>query len=141
MRYRVFASIGAMALVALAILSAIQSKPSEFTSGTPEATVQGFFKALSERDSEAALGYFVTDSPCELFEIDRQSLSQEITIDLVETEITADASKVKVRIRYSSNDMISGWKEEQVIRLTKESGQWRITGTPWPLYDCEQEKP
>ena len=141
MRYRAFASIGAIALVALAIFSAMQSNPSEFTPGTPEATVQGFFKALSERDSEAAVDYFVADSPCELFEIDRQGLSQEITIDLVDSEVTGDNAKVKVRIRYSSNDMISGWKEEQMIRLIKESGQWRITGTPWPLYDCEQEKP
>lgn len=141
MRYRIVASLGAIALVALAIFSATQSKTTEFATGTPEATVQAFFKSLSERDSEGALQYFVADTPCELFELDRQSLSQEITIDLVESEITGDSAKVKVRIRYSSNDMVSGWKEDQVIRLEKESGNWRITGTPWPLYDCEQEKP
>jgi len=141
MRFRIVASLGAIALVALAILSATQSKTTEFATGTPEATVQAFFKSLSERDSEGALQYFVANTPCELFELDRQSLSQEITIDLVESEITGDSAKVKVRIRYSSNDMVSGWKEDQVIRLEKESGNWRITGTPWPLYDCEQEKP
>lgn len=141
MRYRIVASLGAIALVALAIFSATQSKTTEFATGTPEATVQAFFKSLSERDSEGALQYFVANTPCELFELDRQSLSQEITIDLVESEITGDSAKVKVRIRYSSNDMVSGWKEDQVIRLEKESGNWRITGTPWPLYDCEQEKP
>lgn len=141
MRYRIVASLGAIALVALAIFSATQSKTTEFATGTPEATVQAFFKSLSERDSEGALQYFVANTPCELFELDRQSLSQEITIDLVESEITGDSAKVKVRIRYSSNDMVSGWKEDQVIRLEKELGNWRITGTPWPLYDCEQEKP
>jgi len=141
MRYRIVASLGAIALVALAIFSATQSKITEFATGTPEATVQAFFKSMSERDSEGALRYFVTDTPCELFELDRQSFSQEITIDLVESEITGDSAKVKVRIRYSSNDMVSGWKEDQVIRLEKESSNWRITGTPWPLYDCEQEKP
>ena len=141
MRYRIIASLGALALVALAIFSATQSKTSEFASGTPEATVQSFFKALAERDSEGALDYFVSTSPCELFELDRQGLSQEITIDLVESEISGANAKVKVRIRYSSNDMVSGWKEDQVIRLEKESGLWRIAGTPWPLYDCEQEKP
>lgn len=141
MRYRIVASLGAVGLVALAIFSATQSKTSEFDVGTPEATVQSFFKALAERDSEGALNYFVSDSPCELFELDRQGLSQEITIDLVESEVTGSSAKVKVRIRYSSNDMVSGWKEDQVIRLEKESGAWRITGTPWPLYDCEQEKP
>jgi len=135
MRYRIFASIGAVVLVALAIFSATQSKTSD------EATVQAFFKAMSERDSEGARKYFVSDSPCELFELDRQSLSQEITIDLVESEVRSNEAKVKVRIRYSSNDMVSGWKEDQVIRLVKESSAWRITGTPWPLYDCEQEKP
>lgn len=140
-RYRIVASLGAIALVALAIFSATQSKTTEFATGTPEATVQAFFKSLSERDSEGALQYFVANTPCELFELDRQSLSQEITIDLVESEITGDSAKVKVRIRYSSNDMVSGWKEDQVIRLEKELGNWRITGTPWPLYDCEQEKP
>ncbi|MFM7463817.1 MAG: hypothetical protein ACKO29_07095, partial [Actinomycetota bacterium] len=138
---RIVASLGAIALVAIAIFSATQSKTSEFATGTPEATVQAFFKSLSERDSEGALQYFVANTPCELFELDRQSLSQEITIDLVESEITGDSAKVKVRIRYSSNDMVSGWKEDQVIRLEKELGNWRITGTPWPLYDCEQEKP
>lgn len=141
MRYRIVASLGAIALVALAIFSATQSKTTEFATGTPEATVQAFFKSLSERDSEGALQYFVANTPCELFELDRQSLSQEITIDLVESEITGDSAKVKVRIRYSSNDMVSGWKEDQVIRLEKKLGNWRITGTPWPLYDCEQEKP
>jgi len=141
MQYRIVASLGAIALLALAIFSATQSKTTEFATGTPEATVQGFFKSLSERDSEGALRYFVSDTPCELFELDRQSLSQEITIDLVESEITGDSAKVKVRIRYSSNDMVSGWKEDQVIRLDKELGNWRITGIPWPLYDCEQEKP
>lgn len=141
MRYRIVASLGAIALVALAIFSATQSKTTEFATGTPEATVQAFFKSMSERNSEGALQYFVANTPCELFELDRQSLSQEITIDLVESEITGDSAKVKVRIRYSSNDMVSGWKEDQVIRLEKESGNWRITGTPWPLYDCEQEKP
>jgi hypothetical protein len=141
LRYRIIASLGAVALVSLAIFSATQSKTSEFAAGTPEATVQAFFKAMSERDSEEAIKYFVSDSPCELFELDRQSLSQEITIDLVESEVSSNEAKVKVRIRYSSNDMVSGWKEDQVIRLVKESSAWLITGTPWPLYDCEQEKP
>jgi hypothetical protein len=141
LRYRIIASLGAIALVALAILSATQNKTSDFASGTPEATVQAFLKSMSERDSEGALQYFASDSPCELFELDRQGLSQEITIDLVESTITGNAAKVKIRIRYSSNDMVSGWKEDQVMRLEKESGNWRITGTPWPLYDCEQEKP
>jgi hypothetical protein len=141
LRYRIFTSIGAIALVALAILSALQDKTVNFAAGSPESTVQSFFTAMAERDSDAAIKLFVATTPCETFELDRQTLSREITVDLVESSVTGDSAKVKVRVRYSSDDVVGGWKEDQVIRLVKENGLWRLTGTPWPLYDCEQEKP
>lgn len=132
-----------VALVAVAALVFIASRSdtAQFESGSPEATVQSYLQAMIERDNDRALSYLTSDTRCDSSDLDRQYLSPDLTVDLITSTTTGDRAQVKVRARYSSDDLFGGWSEDHTIGLTRIGGVWKITGVPWPLYDCDGIKP
>lgn len=132
-----------VALVAVAALVFIASRSdtAQFESGSPEATVQSYLQAMIERDNDRALSYLISDTRCDSSDLDRQYLSPDLTVDLITSTTTGDRAQVKVRARYSSDDLFGGWSEDHTIGLTRIGGVWKITGVPWPLYDCDGIKP
>jgi hypothetical protein len=135
--------IALIALIAVAALVFIASRgdTTKFEPGSPEATVQSFLQAMVDRDNDGALSFFEPGTQCDSSDLDRQYISPDLTVDLIETSINGDRAQVKIRTRYSSGDLFGGWSEDHSISLKKIDGEWLISGTPWPLYECDDVKP
>lgn len=128
-------------LIAALVFIASRGGSSRFDAGSPEATVQSYLQAMVDRDNDRALSYFEPETNCDSSDLDRQYLSPDLTADLLDSSITADRAQVKIRIRYADNDLFGGWSEDHSIGLTRISGMWKITGVPWPLFECDGVKP
>jgi len=128
-------------LIAALVFIASRGGSSRFDAGSPEATVQSYLQAMVDRDNDRALSYFEPETKCDASDLDRQYLSPDLTADLLDSSITADRAQVKIRIRYADNDLFGGWSEDHSIGLTRISGMWKITGVPWPLFECDGVKP
>ena len=128
-------------LIAALVFIASRGGSSRFDAGSPEATVQSYLQAMVDRDNDRALIYFEPETKCDASDLDRQYLSPDLTADLLDSSITGDRAQVKIRIRYADNDLFGGWSEDHSIGLTRISGMWKITGVPWPLFECDGVKP
>ena len=49
--------------------------------------------------------------------------------------------QVRVDVVMSSGGPLDGseYAEKHTFRLSRAGGDWLITGTPWPMYDCSKE--
>lgn len=136
----ILAVIALIAVTALVFIAS-RSDTTQFESGSPEATVQSYLQAMVDRDNDRALSYFASDTKCDSSDLDRQYVSPDLTVDLMDSKVTADRAQVKIRIRYSNDDLFGGWSEDHTIGLSRIAGTWKITGIPWPLYECDGVKP
>lgn len=138
---RSIALVIGVTLIGALLFLASRGETTRFEAGSPEATVQSFLEAMVDRDNDRALSFMEPETKCDSSDLDRQYISPDLTVDLVESSITGDRAQVKIRSRYSSGDLFGGWSEDHSIGLTRIDGTWRITGTPWPLYECDGVKP
>lgn len=134
------ALFGLIAIAAL-LFVASRSENADFELGSPEATVQSYLEAMVDRDNDLALSYFESNTKCDSSDLDRQYFSPDLTVDLLQSSINGDRAQVKIRIRYSNDDLFGGWSEDHTIALIKSGSDWKIAGTPWPLYECDGVKP
>jgi hypothetical protein len=66
--------------------------------------------------------------------------SHPIRIGLSDATSTETSAKVTVTIETSNGDPFGGsYSETQTFRLVKEDSGWKITGIPWPTYECGGE--
>jgi len=126
-------------LVLIAILTILSAthKSKTLSADSPEGVIQMYLKNVIVGKNDLAASYFSSDSVCKASDIDRAYFSEDFRVNLVNTEITGDRAYVKVDINYASGGPFdSGYSEKQNYRLIKENGRWKISGIPWPLYDC-----
>lgn len=127
-------------ILAIAIIAAIFSGNSARTlnPGSPEKIVQEYLQSLTDRHNDLAAKQLSKESSCTVSDIDSAYIWPSAQITLLKSEVTGNSAIVRVSIqRETDTFMDSGILDEQpAYRLIKEQGQWRITGIPWPLYDC-----
>lgn len=105
--------------------------------GSPEATVQSFLTATLERDFDAAIGYLEPGTTCTLVAFDRGYIPANADVGLVKSDVTGTTAAVTVKVEIRSGGLLGGsYSETHTYRLAKVASDWRITGIPWPLYDC-----
>lgn len=138
---RLLVAIFALIAVVALLFVASRSENAEFEVGSPEATVQSYLEAMVDRDNDLALSYFESNTKCDSSDLDRQYFDPNLTVDLLKSTINGDRAQVKIRIRYSNDDLFGGWSEDHTIALMRSGGAWKIAGTPWPLYECDGVKP
>ena len=135
----VVAAIAVLAVVA-AVISAV--RPSEtFETGSPERTVQAYLRAVLDGDNEAAAEHFAPDTQCDAEDLDRVFLDDPARVVLVDSQADASAARVRVQVVRGAGGLAdpSEYTEDTTFRLVRSGDQWLLTGTPWPLYDCEGE--
>lgn len=130
--------VALVAIISVAVVVISLNRPvTDFDKSSPEGVVQSYLRAVLENDYDEAENYLETNTKCETSDLDRAYRANNIRVDLIETEITAEIARVKIQIEYPSGALLNNYyTEEQVFRLVTESAQWKITGIPWPLYDC-----
>ena len=132
--------LGVIAVIGVAagVLSVTRHGP-EYGRGTPEGVVQAYLTAVVDGDHQDA-AELLTQSPCTVEDLDRAYLPEDVRVVLRDTEVDGDTSQVKVDVVMSSGGPLDGseYSEEHTFRLARAGGDWLITGTPWPMYECSK---
>lgn len=131
------AVIALIAIIGTAVLSSWtvpQRDPN-----APEGVVQGYLQAVFEHRSADAVSYLDPATKCTAENFDMYMYDAASRVDLVDSSVRGDAATVRVSIEHDSGDPFGGrWPEPQVFQLHRSSGQWRITGQPWPVWACQK---
>ncbi len=129
--------VAAIAVVALIVVLAVKEPTAELDKSSPEGTVQQYLSAITERDFSQAMSFLANDTKCTVDVFDRAYVQDSLRIGLSDVTSTASTSSVVVKIETSNGDPFGGsYAETQTFRLVKEDSGWKITGIPWPTYEC-----
>jgi hypothetical protein len=132
--------IAIISVVALVVILAVKEPTAQLDKDTPEGVVQQYLTAATDRDFNQAMTFLASDSKCTVDDFDRAYIQDSLRIGLSETTSTATSAKVVVKIETSNGDPFGGsYAETQTFRLVKDDSGWKITGIPWPTYECGGE--
>jgi hypothetical protein len=135
--------VGAMVVLAavVVVLSANRST-ADYDPGTPEGTVQAYLQAVTTGDYAEAATFLAPSSDCDVEDLDRAGTPDSARVYLVGTETEGETTTVTVEVTLPSGGPLDTESSEtHLYRLTRSGGDWRLTGTPWPLYFCEGDTP
>lgn len=129
-------------IIVLAVVAAIVSgkQPTRaFDPSSPEAAVQRFVDAaLHGRADEAARG-LAPESECGFDDlIDVPAHMEPARVVLVDSSGSGSAATVQVELVYGSGGAFDPEppRDRHTYRLIRTGGEWRLTGVPWPLFEC-----
>jgi len=121
----------------LVILISYNRNAIEFDANSPEGVTQSYLNSVFDGNYDLAITYLAADSKCDATDLDRTFINKTVRINLSSVDITGDSARIRLRLEYASSAPFdNNYSEEQVIRLVKEDETWKITGIPWPMYDC-----
>jgi hypothetical protein len=130
--------IGVAAVVALTVV-ALSGR--DYDPSTPEGAAQGWVRAVTTDDHEAALTYLDPALGCTLsdFRYVWWSPSAAVRIE----SISGDASRTVVEVTIKDRQMpvpgdLAGGMREYLV-MARHGDRWLLTEVPWPLYSCEGE--
>lgn len=134
--------VGVVVVVAVVagVLSATRTAP-DYDRGTPAGVVQAYLSAVIDGDNHAASRFLAAESPCEITDLDRAYVPDDVRIVLRDTRVDGATAQVAVDVVMSSGDLLGEpeHSEKHTFRLSKAGGGWLVTGVPWPMYDCSKE--
>ena len=108
---------------------------------TPQGVVQGYLSAVIQDETEKASSYFDSKSECDVKDIDRAYVPEDVRIHLLKVQIMGDRASIKVNIEIPTGDPFSSFRSEShSLRLGQTDGVWKLLGVPWPMYGCEVNK-
>ncbi|HEX6877272.1 MAG TPA: hypothetical protein VF165_16570 [Nocardioidaceae bacterium] len=134
--------VGVIAVIGVVagVLSATRQVP-KYERGTPVGVVQAYLTAVIDGDHQDAVG-LLEGSTCTVGDLDRAYLPDDVRVVLRDSEVAGDAAQVKVDVVMPSEGPLDGseYVEKHTFRLTRTGGQWLISGSPWPMYECGMEE-
>ena len=124
-------------VIAVAIVITARQPTTAIDPASPAGVVKEYVTAVMAGDHDRAADFFAMESDCQADDLDRTYVDPSTRVDLIDTTITGERARVRIAIDVPNDDLFSnGWTEERTIRLTKTEGPWKLTGIPWPLYEC-----
>ena len=132
--------LAVIAIVAVIVVLSVNEPVAQLDKDSPEGTVQQYLGAITDKDFSQAMDYLESDSKCTIQDFERAYIQDSLRIGLSDLTTTADSASVTVKIETSSGDPFGGsYSETQTFTLTKEESGWKVTGIPWPTYECGGE--
>lgn len=133
---------GIAALVVVAAVIVIVSKPASFEAGTPEAVVQEYIEAILDDDPDTAWALLTPrlQARCEIEDIEpRYSRAERSRIILVDSRVRDETATVELEFNAAYGDgpfdiYESSYNQRFDLRNVDEA--WRISDVPWPFYWC-----
>lgn len=132
----------AFLVVAGVVLGALRG-PASYDLDTPEGTVQAYVQAVLDGRWVDARDLLAGElrPRCGIADLRGAWVQPPLTVHLDDVEVTGDLAEVRVRLRALATpaplDVVEVDRGSiEVFDLTRASGQWRLTGEPWPIYDC-----
>ena len=136
-------AVGVIAVIAVIATVFSATRPvTEHDRGTPEGTVQRYVSAVVAGDNQRAGALLAPSSDCSVEDLDRAHHPDDVRVVLRDTDVEGDTARVTVNVVISTGGPFDGseYREEHVFRLSRASGEWRITGEPWPMFACAKER-
>ena len=137
---KVLAGIVALVVAIAALVATVGNRPvAQIDRSKPEGVVQAYLQAVLARDFDQAATYFATTSTCTADNLVAAYIPENATVSLGEVTVTASSANVTVSVEISSGEPLgSRYTETHTYRLVTGApdNTWKLTGTPWPLYDC-----
>ncbi len=132
-------AIAGIVVVSVVVALTLGDTETVFEPGTPEATVQTYFRAIQDGDAEAAVALFTADlqGRCSTEELRRSYQHQsDFSVRIRDTTVRGETTEIDVRIALNGGDSPfgNGYDMDQLIFLEQEDGEWRIGESPWPSY-------
>ncbi len=124
--------------VATGVILAL-GEPPEAEPGTPEATTQGYFRALSDRDFLTAETFLTEDvlDRCSGMYHPYDDIGTGLRVVIVDTVERDDQATVTVSITQTYDDgpfFPGSHTFDQVLTMERIGDRWLIARPPWPLY-------
>jgi hypothetical protein len=144
------AAVSLLALVLAALLVDRRQKPTTYASGTPEAVVQAYVKAIVDDRRVEALALFTPDlrQRCEAsFAPDRFFYSVKIASASIvrprrDTSVNETSLVVQIHEESSGGLFSSGGRaHDELVELDRLSGRWAIRSVAWPMFMCNYAGP
>ncbi len=130
-------------VLVLAVIAALVSASRgelDLDPATPDGTVQLYIKALYEGDEDAALALLDPELGCEE-PFQQLYLSESARVGVLETEMDGDTATVVIEVEEESGaGLFESWSHRETFELIAAGDGWLITGEPWPVYYCGNEK-
>lgn len=136
---RVLAIVLGLVVVLIAVLALFSSTKSAMVVDptTPAGTVQAYVKAVLSGKHVEASALISPTSSCTASDLDRTYTQDTTRVLLLSSTIDGTSSEVKVRMELPSGSPFGDvMTQEHSFQLSKLNGSWRISGTPWPFFDC-----
>lgn len=144
-RWLVVTVVSVIAVAVLAVVVTTVREPARYPADSPEGVVQRYLEAVVDDDLEAAMQLY-TDEVRDRCEdrgpgrVPPRFEDRSFDADLVGTrEVDDDTVDVSVRIReFSGEPPFSGggYDHEEIYRVQRVDGTWRIEDAGWPYYGC-----
>jgi hypothetical protein len=137
-----WAALGALvALVAILLVADAVRGPTVLDPATPEGVVQGYVQQLLEGDRLAARAYLsdALQRRCSSSDVRRAWVPEGTTVSLGDVDVDGGEARVTVLVRsLAGPERLGGTGEAttETFELVQQDGEWRITGEPWPVYEC-----
>jgi hypothetical protein len=129
--------VAAISIVALIAVLAVKQTMPQLDASTPEGTVQKYLQSVTTRDFNATVTYLAVDTKCKIADFEQAYIQDSVTISLAEAKVSGNFATVKVNIDTSTGDPFGGsYSESQALQLVKSETGWKISGIPWPTYQC-----
>lgn len=136
---RVLAIVVAL-VVALAVLTQVllvDTRTADVDPASPEGVVRAYVEALVDEDPEAAAALLDPGSPCDAADVEQAYRPDVDRVLLLGTDVEGDDARVEIELQVGEGAFSAfGFAERHIFRLTSTDDGWRITGRPWPLYEC-----
>lgn len=125
-------------IISISVVTVSSNRPTaQFDAATPQAVTQSYLVAVFDKDFDQAMQYFETKSECDASNLDKTYFDKNARINLIAADITDDKARVRVIIEYPNGNLFNNYyTEETVFRLLNQDNVWKLTGIPWPLYEC-----
>lgn len=125
-------------LAAVVLLFSANRSTANLDPGTPEGVVQSYLTAVLEGDYVEAARHLDPSSGCDVEDLDRMGTVEPARAVLVDSQVNGDTARLTVRVTMTAGPFeAEEFSENHIFRLTRTGQDWKLSGTPWPLYGCE----
>lgn len=132
--------VAAIVILALVVVLAVKQPVTQLDQSLPEGTVQQYLISIVQRDFEKSVTYLDADTKCKVVDFERAYIQDSLRANRIDSQITGATALVKVAIEFGSSDPFgNSFTDTQTFRLAKADTDWKLTGIPWPTYECGGE--
>lgn len=134
------------AVVLLAVLAGVvagRRTAPDLDPHTPEGVVQAYLKAVIAGNYPVAAKLLSPSSGCSASDVGSAYAPGSTQIVLDRTAVNGEHAVVTVDVTEGSGDEpfgSTGYSRTERITVQRESGVWKITGSPWLLPSCGSTK-